>query len=656
MEDEVCSSVPLDTYVTEINTTCKNLRQALYDLLQLKDSGKEQEMKECQAKCYMMFLELKQLNWDANMMAQQTRSTVKQRKKEQDQQNLNLQGVLYEKSHFIKEVHKCKDFSWSSPEPDLVPEEQFLQAQPQAANSDPHSLQLARLTHELQERQKMLADAEVLKKQISALKQGNQEKKLFLRSVLGEIQTLYNSATSIQKTLLPAPATIPAPESSHLLPRALYNLFNVASCYQQHYDPELGVLVSGNSENAAEFNSNNDASTNSDGLAVAHPLTVVLTASVGGKEVSLVFSYFPSLSCVFVSLKSQRASGAGECSLLNLYPDDDGSELPNNIENLVNPFFKSSSPLPSSSSSSSSSSPPVEELKVEDEAEDETMKESSSSVERDTPQFDVGKYKSAGAPFRWAQALCGIYCNHPRLQRYPAVNLSSVLSRLHQRCLVRQSLQTQLSSLQKLVIPQGVKSSELPFKPKTAFSRWSKCKPDSYFSARADQSSKQWWAAGADYYLASFTRGTVTVHAHIQVTQEYPLRPSNFRLSFEKGNTATRITPNALVTSTADPQALELVMNPSSQANVYNNDIKDMETEINTNFDCSLVELAESETRGERFVLSQQLQKLQLCVDVFFDSAKSEQVHNNLYSEAVRGRDRRKPYVYNPQEGAFFCS
>lgn len=298
----------------------------------------------------MLFLEMKHLNRNIQNLGQNTKDVVQAKKNALDQLNLDLQGLQYEKSHFMKEIKKCKDFKWttevtrrsqlSPPLPKtvhsatelvlrasstgichpklifgeyltpvicimqeipLIPKQEYLATVPGSADRDEHSLQLDRLGHELKTRQDLMAKMEKMKDNTSAMLSSNQNKRKLIDGLSGRVRKLYKDALEMQKSLPEAANVTPSPASASLLPRPLYNLYNIATCYITFAESSLEVAIDGDvdlaqkhhdHQTAPESPSSSQPPRSSSLDLKPHPLFVTLTADVGSRKVS--FKYHSS--------------------------------------------------------------------------------------------------------------------------------------------------------------------------------------------------------------------------------------------------------------------------------------------------------------------------------------------------------------------------
>ena len=84
----------------------------------------------------------------------------------------------------------------------------------------------------------------------------------------------------------------------------------------------------------------------------------------------------------------------------------------------------------------------------------------------------------------------------------------------------------------------------------------------------------------------------------------------------------------------------------------YDNNLKNMEIEVNAHYD----ELVDVTGDTDHLLLSAQIKRLQVCLDIYIETERSGELHDKggkLCLRQVRGRDRRKPFVFDEELGLF---
>jgi len=140
--------------------TCNSIREKLEKIIKSKKDGVQ--FKENKTVHGMLedislaFAELKSDNRDAQMENEIKKTEVSKEKQQLNQFNLQLQNILYEKNHFLKEIKQCRDFTFTEKDHNLIPLEFFMNNAPAelTSTSDPHQLMVNRLNYEIQERKR----------------------------------------------------------------------------------------------------------------------------------------------------------------------------------------------------------------------------------------------------------------------------------------------------------------------------------------------------------------------------------------------------------------------------------------------------------------------------------------------------------------------
>jgi len=149
------------------------------------------------------------------------------------------------------------------------------------------------------------------------------------------------------------------------------------------------------------------------------------------------------------------------------------------------------------------------------------------------------------------------------------------------------------------------------------------------------------------FYKLVFERNHVQLEGLVEVSPEYPDKPPLFKLHFAKPPQllATHSLANLPADSNLkklinDKNSLSLALKPTEQP--VDNNLKAIEIELNAYYD----ELKAS--YGEDMILTAQIKKLQVCFDVYMEIDRNGgelQQGGKMCVRALRGRDRKKPYV-----------
>jgi THO complex subunit 5 len=549
--------------LSEFQTVCAKVRDACAQMVALKQRDPKlrntsKELAGLENRCRMLFLELKQLNRDLNVQEQDTKLEVRAQKSEQDNMNLEMQGLQYEKSHFLKEIKKATDFTPAFGATGLVGLEDFQADVTDAAGLEKHALHLRRLVHELDARQQLLEKVKELTEEKARVTKASEVKRALLVSLNGKMSSLYAEATAIQRELPEGAPLLPASPLCSQLPRPLYNIYNVALCYKSHFDNTLDTSILESESDDVDMKSAT-SSPSAEPAATASPLHVIVSLSAADKSIALTFKYIAAYGVVAVSC---AGTGATKELLTNLFPMDDGNHIPG------------------------------------------TWNDSLAS----TRELD----KDLGQPFLWAQTLCGLHFGNPAHPAHAKVDLVTVLRRLRYRVLVDVGLTRQISFLAKKSTASLGPSLEaaVPSKHNAVVTKWTKVPHASFFNS-TKENADEWWRLGASYYQLTVGRGTSgSLDALVEITPEYPLRPPLFHVFLDlkqDGSNGKALVPNTLVKSTADEATLALAQANSHQGGEKYNMLKDIMTELNTQFPMDLRDLALLEEKGEACLLSFQV-------------------------------------------------
>lgn len=558
-------NLELTQQVQQCHVVIASLRSTFAQIIQLKRGDPSlspptvAELAKLRTRSHMLFLELKQLNRTVAFLGQNMRLRVQGKKVSQTQVNLDFQGLLYQKSHFVKEIHKCQDFKPAADDISLIPEEEFYSLAKIPPITDPHTLLVARLEHEVKLRQRLLVDLDKLKAlqaqhelTLAKHKENSQDIRKLLMGVIG-------NASKLEAQLPGKALDVPTSPAANRLPKPLFTLYHTLRCHQQYYRQGLQVQIAeeGTGEEAVTLHVNPQKEGESL-VVTSHECRVVLALENGGE---LMFRYLLPLGVVSVSVSGPGTWGS---MLTNLFPLDDGVAIPTNVALLGVP------------------------------------------VQLDT--------KKLGTCYRWLQELCGLHFNHPlqTVTYLRSLNIASFLQTLQRRTVLRTALQRQYDAL--AAQPPVVLSSALedfPQAPSSRLTTWAPTTAEEFAQRTAaannnnnnnndaldvdsssnnnsnsannnnDPVTKEWFQTGAEYY--GFTvvsaAGQRQLEGVVEIPADYPDHPPSFRLA-------------------AHTEAAEI------------------EAEVNRYFPKTLRQIAQGEEKGEFSLLSYQLKKILACCDV----------------------------------------
>lgn len=695
-------NLELNQQVKEFCLVVSLLRKVAEEMVSVKRSDPSLNKSETvttltalRGRVHMLFLELKQLNRTISFLGQSMKACVQTVKIAQAPINLDLQGIVYERSHFVKEINKCRDFKTAADDIVLINEQEFthtLQRERQqdssqdpaaAASSSPlsflspspsnaHEWMLARLKHEIKSRQALLGELDKLKGTRAELDQKMKAHNDFMNSLTKQVKNLFADATKVQAQLPGSAMLLPSHPKSFFLPKPLYNLYNILLCYQGYYDPSIQIKIMGDasaneiveSSNTNSFNnSNNNNNTISNGGSnnSNNEDVVMHTSEKNSKSTTSVTAITASTSATTSASAAPTTTSASNS--LDVQPHSLAITLTTTFIDKTEVAFLFRYLLPLnivtvSHTGRGSWDSLMINLVPQDTGEDLpnnfTSMFSSSSSQPQTAKLDTKKF---GKPFRWLQTLCGLHFTPPEGIPSPrSFNIASLLARLRHRAAIRVSLQKQFNQLQKKLFPPENVLDEfgvMAVKPKPVLTRWVKARAEDFFkldNLESKQTASEWYQVCAEYYQFAFAKGAVTLEGVVEISPEYPVRPPSFRLFFTKGVSDKGLVPNPLVKSTANSDALTLSMTKGTSSE-FSNDLFDIQVEVNSNFPRPLREIAEGEEKGDMFLLSFQLKKIMVCFDLL--SAAADKSSQLSFSQLIRGRDRRRPFSYNSKDQTY---
>jgi len=146
---------------------------------------------------------------------------------------------------------------------------------------------------------------------------------------LTALKGLEEAAAPIQKHLKPSSAKSPVQDEKLMsrLPRVLYILHEHAVSFHDAFDKGVIVSIDGDISAADAFESD----TSKQSFSTVHPLSVVVEVQSGKKCLVVRFTLMAQLNVLSVSTIQDRCKGVAnaEAILVDLFPDDDGSNSPN---------------------------------------------------------------------------------------------------------------------------------------------------------------------------------------------------------------------------------------------------------------------------------------------------------------------------------------
>lgn len=638
----------------------------------------------------LMLVDLKSASRGVFMQTEEMRKQVEAIKKKTEASSLGLQNLLYEKAFLLKEISRCKEYTTDETDKvELCDEATFESKAPEhlrtvSKTESEHSYHLNRLSHEMLMRKQLkteLASKQIECKKVSA---SISEKRGFLDGMPARLSDIANATKPLQKYMkMPVAKQLALREECRQLPAALYVVYCQLQTYGQSFE-NLSVRVapseytgppsssttaatetatvtttkSGDkrkssgaksatkkraahrestqpspSPNASPISNEDDEDDdmNEGGEAggdavvdVYRPAQLAVTARLrshenDGKDLDLIlrFQYLPELDTVTVEADGQ--SGL----LANLFPNDTGEIVPR----------------------------------------------AGASIRRFSSQLRA-------RPYKWVQWLAGLYHLESVSEGYAKASkptepptreiISRILSRVHSQ----EVLSKHLAVLAKCPQPVPVHPSAgglFPAKAVASLSSWKEVSADeaaiedelvtgssarrgvpvisiqpydasvpAVETAGVAQSSAggKWQAFGSRYFRGEMKfgkGGKQCVQAAVQVFMDYPRRAPRFTLKRVSGTGKS-----------------------ASQASTVDDNLRTIQIELNayagelTTSSCDGKEQKEEEGTGD-FLLLHQLRRLQMCLDVLAGDVEADR----MFGRAMRGRDRRMPFVFDQETKLF---
>jgi len=337
----------------------------------------------------LLLLELKATNRELLQRAEQQKLRSLEEKERYDANSLQLHNLLYEKSHYQREIARCHDFASRDEDAELVSLADFERTAPaelRGAGADEHQLRLNRLTFELRERQRLSEAKGALEARKELAEAAVAKKRQFLNGLPAQLDSLLAASQPLQEAFQqPAGETIARHSAAMGLPSPLYVLFSHMEALRDGIDPTIGVEVLGDAgageewlarerqraapDDGGEAEGGADADAEGEGgrrkkkakvdasasPLAPFPIAVQAMLPVGNSgTLRLTFRSLPRLGVVTVETAFEASSGAaplealGQGLMQDLYPGDSGLQSPNpaNVHALESIGWSAGEPRP----------------------------------------------------------------------------------------------------------------------------------------------------------------------------------------------------------------------------------------------------------------------------------------------------------------------
>ncbi|KAL9627695.1 MAG: hypothetical protein Q9204_006394 [Flavoplaca sp. TL-2023a] len=141
---------------------------------------------------------LRQSSRESIFEVRATKQDTAEARQEVDRLHLQLQNLYYEERHLRGEISACESYDHQYQQLPLIPVEDFLEVEPQHADTDEKSLMFARINHELAERELLEQQRQELLKRKQVLTAENKKRKDDLASLDKDLETFIDAAKPIQ--------------------------------------------------------------------------------------------------------------------------------------------------------------------------------------------------------------------------------------------------------------------------------------------------------------------------------------------------------------------------------------------------------------------------------------------------------------------------
>lgn len=345
------------------------------------------ELRELVTQMFLNFVSLRQANRTILIEEDRVKAETERAKAPVDSTTLQLHNLMYEKSHYLKAINACKDFKSKYPDIELVSEEDFFSEAPEEfkgtaiSNDTAHNLMLKRLNYELFQRKELCKFREKLEQQKKTLLQIIASRKKFLSSLPSHLKALKKASLPAQNQLgVLHTKKLKQLNAAELLPPPLYVIYSQFMAQKEAFGENIELEIIGSLKDAHVFarqqtSKDNGVSVHHDssridddvpdedddsqrrrkrpkkvagrenseltGVYQAHPLRIMLhvhddevSDPKPSKLISLKFEYLFKLNVVCVGVEGS-SEGPENNILCNLFPDDNGLQLPHQSAKLL---------------------------------------------------------------------------------------------------------------------------------------------------------------------------------------------------------------------------------------------------------------------------------------------------------------------------------
>ncbi|KAE9002519.1 hypothetical protein PF010_g13885 [Phytophthora fragariae] len=213
----------------QLQATCKALREEVTTLYEQRQSG-DGRAKQRRWRVLLLLSAMKSGLRDTFLEADARRGRVQEQKDVAEAHQLQLQNLLYEKDHLLREIRRCRGFS--TKEMDKI---EFADGDvPIKVDADVHRRHLDQLTQELHARKSLQEELKEIKLKIAKVEDATETKQAFLNALPDHLAGIEAATAGLQK-YMGEPVT--AQRNRHHaagveLPTPLYALYCELEAYQ----------------------------------------------------------------------------------------------------------------------------------------------------------------------------------------------------------------------------------------------------------------------------------------------------------------------------------------------------------------------------------------------------------------------------------------
>ncbi|XP_022982205.1 THO complex subunit 5B [Cucurbita maxima] len=365
-----------------------SVEEIVTKMLSIKKHGEPKtQLRELVTQMFLHFVTLRQANRSILLEEDRVKAETERAKAPVDFTTLQLNNLMYEKSHYVKAIKACKDFKSKYPDIELVSEDEFFRDAPEdiknsiRSKDSAHNLMLQRLDYELFQRKELCKRRDELEQHKKSLLEVIANRKKFLSSLPSHLKSLKKASLPVQNQLgMLQTKKLKQHQLAELLPPPLYVIYSQFLAQKEAFGENIELEIVGSVKDAQAFarhqaNKDAGASTNVEsskleddapdedddgqrrrkrpkkipakvniehaGIYQVHPLKIILhiydnetCEPKSMKLLSLKFECLSKLNIICVGIEGSH-EGPENNILCNLFPDDTGLELPHQSAKLV---------------------------------------------------------------------------------------------------------------------------------------------------------------------------------------------------------------------------------------------------------------------------------------------------------------------------------